>query len=523
MNTGGANLYGFALDSRHETHPPVIFKNLVANVFGKLWILALNVAAVPVYVHFLGVEAYGLIGFLLVLQATLQVLELGLGVVASREVARTKAVAASFQKTRDLIRTLEAIYWTVGALIGLFIFVGAPLIAANWLQSQLLEPAVVERSIRLMGLIVAFQWPTSLYVGCLIGLERQVLMNFLQTTFWTLKIGGAILVVWLVRSSLEYFFAWMLLSGMIAVAGLAVACWSVLPHRQAPAGFSWFALRGVWRFAAGMGATGVVTFLLSSLDKLILSKFLPLAAFGQYNVAAQFDAASRVVPGAIYQAVFPHLSSLHAHKSRQDLAEAFHQGSQLISLLVIPASMTMALFSTEILALWLQDQETAQAISLIVTVLIVGSMLNAMVGMPYQVTLACGWSIYGFYQNTISAFCIVPLMLVLVHYFGGLGAAIAWLALNIGYYVIAVPIMVCRTLDGGQLRSWYWRDTGVPLLACLAAGAMIRSIWPSNTPMAQQLAWVFAAWAVLQASCLAVLPLVSHALRDWVRLRFGRS
>ena len=41
-------------------------RDLAANVAGRAWSLALNLAAVPVYVRYLGAEAYGLIGVMVV-------------------------------------------------------------------------------------------------------------------------------------------------------------------------------------------------------------------------------------------------------------------------------------------------------------------------------------------------------------------------------------------------------------------------------------------------------------------------
>ena len=37
-------------------------QNVVANYLGGAWTILMGVAFVPVYIHFLGVEAYGLIG-----------------------------------------------------------------------------------------------------------------------------------------------------------------------------------------------------------------------------------------------------------------------------------------------------------------------------------------------------------------------------------------------------------------------------------------------------------------------------
>ena len=40
-----------------------IRRNIAANFVGNIWIVALSLVSLPLFVHFLGIEAYGLVGF----------------------------------------------------------------------------------------------------------------------------------------------------------------------------------------------------------------------------------------------------------------------------------------------------------------------------------------------------------------------------------------------------------------------------------------------------------------------------
>lgn len=493
--------------------------NIVANFFGKFWLLAISIIAVPVYIDLLGVEAFGLIGFFTMLLATLQLLEFGFGVVINREIAQTCSAPERFQNTRDLVRSLEAVYWLLGLLLAGLVYGAAPFIATQWLNHEHQSTEQVVNALQLMGLIIAFQWPVSLYVGCLTGLERQVLLNLLQIVFGTLRTAGAVGVLWWVSPTLDAFFTWQLAAAAVSVASFAIVCWRVLPHRRRPARFSLTALRGVWRFAMGLGATGVVTFLLSSLDRLILSRLISLTAFGYYNVANQMDAASRMLPTAVFQALFPRFSALCAQEQwkEAELIALYHQGSQLISLMVFPAAITLSLFSMEIFHLWLQNYEVARFAAPIASVLVLGSALNAALGIPYVMTVARGWSMYGFYQNLVSATVIVPLMLVLVWTHGALGAAAAWLVLNIGYLVVAAPIMIRRAVPKGELARWYVQDVGLPLAVCAVIGVVMRLTLSAHWPLIAQFAWIVGAWLLAQLACLLALPRVRLPAHEVLR------
>ena len=67
-------------------------RNLVANYAGQAWSAVMGLAFIPVYIHYLGVEAYGLIGLFAVLQAWLALLDMGLTPTLAREMGRYTGV-----------------------------------------------------------------------------------------------------------------------------------------------------------------------------------------------------------------------------------------------------------------------------------------------------------------------------------------------------------------------------------------------------------------------------------------------
>ena len=65
----------------------LLARNMAAAMANSVVVVLINLIAVPFYLHFLGMEAYGLIGFYATLQTVLQVLDLGLAPTVSREIA----------------------------------------------------------------------------------------------------------------------------------------------------------------------------------------------------------------------------------------------------------------------------------------------------------------------------------------------------------------------------------------------------------------------------------------------------
>ena len=69
----------------------------------------MSLAFIPLYIKYLGIEAYGLIGLFAVLQAWLVLLDMGMSPTLSREMARFTGGHHSPQSIRDLLRTLESL------------------------------------------------------------------------------------------------------------------------------------------------------------------------------------------------------------------------------------------------------------------------------------------------------------------------------------------------------------------------------------------------------------------------------
>ena len=147
----------------------VIKTNIAANFGGGLWTGIMNLVFVPLYIHFLGIEAYGLVGIFATLLALFALLDMGLSITLNREMARLAAFDETAQEMRDLLRTLEIPYWMGALCLGVIVVVLAPFIAFHWVNVENLSPTTVKIAIMLMGLAVAVQWPIGFYSGGLLA------------------------------------------------------------------------------------------------------------------------------------------------------------------------------------------------------------------------------------------------------------------------------------------------------------------------------------------------------------------
>lgn len=452
----------------------------MANYAGRAWSGLMSLAFIPVYIGFMGIESYGLVGFFITLQAVISLLDMGLSASLNRELARDSALDKDAAATRDLVRTLEIVYCLVGAAIALLVAALAPLIASHWINGGSLDAQSVNDAVRLMGLTLAFQWPFALYSGGLMGLQKQVLLNGVTIIAATLRWGGAAVVLWLVSPTIQAFFIWQVFASAIQTLATGIVLWKCLPAADRPARFEQHALIRIWRFAAGMTGISAMAVVLTQLDKVILSKLLPLEIFGYYTLAAVLVSGLYLLVTPIFSAAFPSFSQLVAAGETEKLKNRYHQVCQLASVVILPPAIVLALFAEEILLVWTRNPVTTANAHLLVSVLAVGTALNALLNLPYALQLAHGRTRFAFFANAIAVVLLTPGIIWATMRHGALGAAFAWVALNCGYVFIGLPLMH-RWLFKGELKRWYLIDVALPLCAGLAVALLGRWWFPAQT------------------------------------------
>jgi len=456
----------------------LVRRNIIANVAGRGWAALLSLAVLPVYIHFLGIEAFGLIGFFLSLMAILSLLDLGLGTALNRQFAQYSMQSGKAQAMRDLLRTLEIIYWLIGIAIGVAVAALAPVITAYWLKPQQLSAGTVTQALTMMGIAIAFQWPRALYSGGLMGLQRQVAFNLLSSITGTVNNLGGVLILWLVSPTIQAYVAWFMAMSLVDTFLTGLLLWRSLPEAPARPTFSGQALAGIWRFAAGMTGISVTSIILTQLDKMILVKVLPLDAFGYYSLASRVAGGLSYLTGPVCAAFFPRFSQLVTRNDTQELARLYHRACQLMSVLIMPPAAVLTLFSYELLLVWTQDRSIAENGHLVLSLLAVGTALNAVASLPHVLQLAYGWTRLALVGNTAAALLLVPLIYLMSIKYGGVGAAIVWIILNALYIGVVVTLMHRRLLRG-ELWRWYRLDIGQPLFATATIGVLWNLLIPT--------------------------------------------
>lgn len=451
--------------------------NFAANLAGQSWVMLTQLIVVPVYIKLLGIEAYGLMGFFAALQATAQVLDLGLGPTLTREIARRRAGEGGLADARSLLKTFAVAYLGLSALIGILVVAAAPFLASHVIHADKLPPRTVETAVMLMGLLIPVMWGCSLFNAALMGMERQVLVNAMRVAMVTIGSLGAVLVLWLVEADVRVFFLWQVCAGLL---GWCVAGWFAV--RALPAGESAFRvelLRQHWRFAAGMSGITIGSIVLMQLDKWLLVNLLPLSSYGHYVLAFALANALYFVITPIFASVFPRMTLLHAQEDRLAQSRLYHASSQYIAALVFPLATVISLFAEPILLLWIRDAAVAREAAPIASILVWGTALNGLMNVPYALQLAEGRPSLAFKLVLMKLVLFAPAIILLTVHFGAIGAAAAWFGLNAVYVLVGIPLTHAYLLRG-QAAEWMVKDIAPSAAVALALGAVASFLRPTG-------------------------------------------
>lgn len=448
-------------------HTTSLRANIVANFTGNAVTAVTNLLFIPVYLKYIGGEGYGLVGIFASLQVVLSLLDSGLSTTLNKELARFSAMSDATQRMRNMVKTLGAVYWVAAIVAGLVALALSPVLARYWVNPKELSVATITHAFMLLSCSVVFQFVTGFYSGGMLGLQRQVMLNAQKIVFILLKSFGAFVMLAYVSNSIITFFTWNLLIVIIQAFVTRYTVWRYLPARQGKDIFDKQEIKDIWRFAAGMTGISLTAILLTQIDKIILSKVLSLEAFGYYSIASTLGLMIFQITGPVTQSYFPRLSATLGVNNTGALKKIYHQGCQLVSVIVIPVTLTLIFFSKELIFIWTHNITVTENTWIITAVYGYGSGMNAFMTLPYLLTLSYNWTRLGFYQNIVLLILFIPLTIFLALHFGALGGALAWASINTLYFFIT-PQLIHRKILKGEAFKWYWDDTLKPLLAGLA-------------------------------------------------------
>lgn len=490
-------------------------RNLFANIFGNGWSALIQLLVIPIYIHLLGEEAYGLYAFFLTIAGFAQVLDLGFTPTINRTLAQYSVAEDKADEARTLTRTMEVIYIALGIVLGFCIALASPFLANSWLKATKLDNATMQTALLLMALLAMVQWPLTFYQGGVNGLQKQTKLVTLQVLVSTCKHGGGVIVL-LLSPNILALLAWLTIATAFQTIVTALLLWKSLPAYPSKPRVNLGALQPVKQFATGAALTSFAGVPLTQAAPILLSRSVSLTEYGFYSIAAVYAGVIAMLYMPIFTAIYPRLTTLVERKDPSVVLHFFRFSGQFMALFLIPIGFAMAGFSKEILFLWQRNATRADAIAPIAALFVIGNVLSGLQHIPYAIQLAHGNTRISLMLGILTGVLQIPVLVWAIHQYGVMGAAGVFIAVNAISLLLYIYLTDRQVISFG-LPNWIVQSVLLPMLASGLVFVFADRFVHSLVPILN-----LAMIALITLVAFAMTALSMNLIRDWTKVRLQR-
>jgi O-antigen/teichoic acid export membrane protein len=368
--------------------PRSFFGNSVLNFVGQVFVMVVAIVSIPTIVHGLGYESFGLLTLLWMFVGYFTVFDLGVGQAAIKFLAE-HLKTGDREGAGGSLRSVLSVSATLGVAGGL-VACGASLIG---IERFVNVPPNLQRAANEGLQVLALGVPASLVSASLRSVPyasgRFDIINGLQGVNGLLQWAGTAFVVTIGGG----FLGVVLLT--LASRYLILAAYAAVTHRFLPETFHRSSGRGVgsrtllW-YGGWVSVSQIAAPLLSLIERLLVSWFLSLAWVTYYSVPSDGVLRLLIVPMSLVGAFFPLMSGEWlTPEGRVRAKNLYFRSLKIVAVLLLPVVLILALFSGEILTLWL-GREFSEHSAVVLSLLALGTLFNGLSQLPQTALQAMG-------------------------------------------------------------------------------------------------------------------------------------
>jgi len=432
-----------------------IRRNIIANYASQAYISAVGIALLPLYVEYMGTDAYGLIGFFSVLQAWFSLLDAGLSPAISRETARYHAGALAPPEFLRLFRALNLLFILAAAFGGMCLYLANSYIVTAWLNIGSLSQEEVLYSLNIMALTVALRLIGALYRGVITGAEKFIWLSGFNSLITSIRFLGVFFSMERWGFSPEVFFTHQLVVAVVESGALYWRSVLILPNRSyinERVGLSLTPMKPILRFSLPMACTSLIWIMITQTDRFVLSGILSLTDYGYFTMAVLAASGVTTVAGPISNAIMPRLAKHHAAADRYAMLALYRSSTRWVTAIAGTIALTMFVAAKPLVFAWSGSLYLAERVAPILQLYVLGNLVLTVSAFPFYLQYALGNIRYHVIGNIGLATFLFPCIVFATKNFGAIGAGFVWLGVNLTYFVFWIPYVHSKVAPGMHLQ-----------------------------------------------------------------------
>ena len=430
--------------------------NILASYISQIYIFAISIIILPLYVKYMGAEAYGLVGFFAMIQALFGLLDFGLTPTISRQTALYNSGVETALKYRQLYRALSIVFVGIASLGVAVLFSLNKYIALHWLKLNQLPLRDVLFCLHIMSICVGLRWMTGLYRGVISGFEQIAWLSYINTFIATLRFLGVFAYMYFFGFTISHFFVFQLFVALLEFIFLFVKQKKLIPslNSQKNIGWSMKPVKPILKFSLTIAFTSSIWILVTQLDKFVLSGILGLSDYGYFTLAVLVAGGIMQISSPISGAIMPRMASLYASGEYEQLKSVYLNATQFVAVICVTAGIVLAVLAKQVLYVWTGDMVLANKTSPILTLYALGNSALALSAFPYYLQYAKGNLRFHLIGNIILLLFLVPIIIFAAKKYGAIGAGWVWLIFQI-VYLLSWVSFVHMKIETGINTKWF--------------------------------------------------------------------
>lgn len=441
--------------------------NTIANLISRFWSMVSVYIFIPLYIKILGETTYGLVAFFATLQMTMNLLGVGLSNTLRREFAVGDQSEGIQNRKYKLLRSVENIYFLLAIVIVVICSAGADFISNQWLNIESLDSKMVSKVLILMGISIAIQFIANIYVGCLFGLDHQILANVCNVVWSVFKSCGALAMIYFVAPNLVIFYSWHIFSDILYFVVLRFLISRLLDSQQCE---RWrirdFAnLKAIWKYAIGILTISCISLVNRQLDKIIISRFLSITELGAYNIATTLGSLCAILPSAVYTAVFPKFTK-KTTANDSSLIRDYNTINRLVNIIISCTASFIAVYAGPLIRVWTGSETYVKTLGITATLVVLAVAVIEFQEIPYALALAHGNTRLNVYMGAGFVPIVAISTVIGISRYGLLGAGGVYLVMMIAQTVVYL-FLVNKFYCKQKLSVIYLKNLFLPFILSL--------------------------------------------------------
>jgi O-antigen/teichoic acid export membrane protein len=401
--------------------------NIGHGVIARVLSVLITLTTLPLILKFLGIVDYSWIGIYTTIASAIYIFDFGLTNIIAKEIVQN--TSQSTEKRKTIIASQEIVYLVLGLCIFALLYFSSNWLNQYWLfkTDQIIKN---ENILRLIAFAIIAQWPHSFYTGVLFGLNKQTLSNYTQLGLTLLKNIGVIGLFQYMSPSIELFFYWNILISLITIFLQKFFIYRETNFINPMLHFSWNYINQLKKLALGISIISLFGFIYSDVNNFLLARWLTKPEFAYYAILFNVIIAYMMYCSTIKSALFPAISKNILPESIDSIQTNYIKHFQIISLTLIPLTIFLFIFRTDILTLWLQDVHLTSHLYTSFGWIVIGSLCNALMIIPWSYLIAMSKTKFLIFITGALAFVSIPALYILIKLFQFEGASLYWLFIN---------------------------------------------------------------------------------------------